>query len=70
MAHSHESNIKRIWIVFGLLSVITIVEVILGIQKPAFLHETNLIPDEFIELDIHNPYNCKSILHYVGIHAP
>ncbi|MCO6148099.1 cytochrome C oxidase subunit IV family protein [Flavobacterium sp. NRK1] len=42
MAHSHESNTKRIWTVFGLLSVITIVEVILGIQKPAFLHETNL----------------------------
>lgn len=42
MAHSHESNTKRIWFVFGLLSVITIVEVILGIQKPAVLHENNL----------------------------
>lgn len=42
MAHSHGSNIKRIWTVFGLLSVITIVEVWLGIEKPAFLHETNL----------------------------
>jgi cytochrome c oxidase subunit 4 len=42
MAHSHESNTKRIWIVFGLLSVITIVEVFLGILKPAALHETNL----------------------------
>lgn len=37
MAHSHESNIKRIWYVFGLLSVITIVEVIFGIIKPEML---------------------------------
>ena len=42
MAHTHESNTKRIWVVFGLLSVITIVEVILGIIKPASLHMTNL----------------------------
>lgn len=42
MAHTHESNTKRIWVVFGLLSVITIVEVILGIVKPASLHMTNL----------------------------
>ncbi|MCX2681794.1 cytochrome C oxidase subunit IV family protein [Galbibacter sp. EGI 63066] len=37
MAHAHESNIKRIWVVFGILSVITIVEVILGIIKPESL---------------------------------
>ncbi|AWH83965.1 cytochrome C oxidase subunit IV [Flavobacterium album] len=43
MAHSHESNTKRIWFVFGLLSVITIVEVILGIMKPPALHMTNLL---------------------------
>ena len=42
MAHSHESNTKRIWIVFGLLSVITIVEVIFGIIKPDALHKTPL----------------------------
>lgn len=42
MAHSHESNTKRIWYVFGLLSVITIVEVIFGIIKPDFLYMTNL----------------------------
>jgi len=40
MAHAHESNVKRIWMVFGLLSVVTIVEVFLGIEKPAFLHLT------------------------------
>ena len=38
MAHAHESNTKRIWIVFGILSVITLVEVYLGIIKPEALH--------------------------------
>ena len=37
MAHAHESNAKRIWMVFGILSLITIVEVWLGIIKPASL---------------------------------
>ena len=37
MAHAHESNTKRIWMVFGLLSVVTIVEVIFGIYKPKAL---------------------------------
>jgi cytochrome c oxidase subunit IV len=43
MAHTHESNTKRIWFVFGLLSVITIVEVIFGILKPAALHMNNFL---------------------------
>ena len=43
MAHSHESNVKRIWTVFGLLSIITIVEVALGIVKPDFLFKTDLL---------------------------
>jgi hypothetical protein len=38
MGHTHESNAKRIWIVFGILSIITLVEVYLGIIKPDFLH--------------------------------
>ena len=42
MAHEHVSNLKRIWFVFGLLSVITIVEVIFGIYKPESLFMTNL----------------------------
>lgn len=42
MAHTHESNTKRIWMVFGILSVITIVEVFLGITKPDFLYNNNL----------------------------
>jgi cytochrome c oxidase subunit 4 len=43
MAHAHESNTKRIWMVFGILSVITIVEVIFGIIKPASLHLTHFL---------------------------
>ena len=38
MSHEHVSNTKRIWTVFGLLSVITIVEVIFGIIKPESLY--------------------------------
>lgn len=43
MSHEHVSNLKRIWFVFGLLSVVTIVEVILGIIKPEALHMTNFL---------------------------
>ncbi|HEX8270093.1 MAG TPA: cytochrome C oxidase subunit IV family protein [Flavobacterium sp.] len=43
MAHEHVSNTKRIWQVFILLSVITTVEVILGIIKPELLHNTNFL---------------------------
>jgi len=43
MSHEHVSNLKRIWMVFGILSVVTIVEVILGIIKPDVLHMNNLL---------------------------
>jgi cytochrome c oxidase subunit 4 len=43
MAHTHESNTKRIWFVFALLSVVTIVEVFLGIVKPDALFKTDLL---------------------------
>lgn len=43
MSHEHVSNTKRIWVVFGILSAVTIVEVILGIIKPASLHMTNFL---------------------------
>ncbi|MGB0891982.1 MAG: cytochrome C oxidase subunit IV family protein [Flavobacteriaceae bacterium] len=43
MAHAHESNTKRIWMVFGILSLITIVEVWLGIIKPASLHLSSFL---------------------------
>jgi len=45
MAHAqeHTSHTKLIWKVFGILSVITLVEVILGIIKPASLHLTHFL---------------------------
>ena len=43
MAHNHVSNTKRIWFVFGLLSLVTTVEVFLGIVKPDFLHMYNFL---------------------------
>lgn len=43
MSHDHVSNTSRIWKVFGILSVVTIIEVILGIIKPESLHMTNLL---------------------------
>ncbi|MCI2229357.1 cytochrome C oxidase subunit IV family protein [Polaribacter sp. MSW13] len=43
MAHAHESNTKRIWIVLIILTVITTVEVALGIVKPASLHLTSFL---------------------------
>ena len=38
MSDVHVSNTKRIWFVFALLSVVTTVEVFLGIVKPEALH--------------------------------
>ncbi|KGL62635.1 cytochrome C oxidase subunit IV family protein [Polaribacter sp. Hel1_85] len=43
MAHAHESSKKRIWIVLILLTVITTVEVALGIVKPASLYLTSIL---------------------------
>ena len=43
MSHEYVSNIKRIWFVFGLLSVVTIVEVFLGIIKPEALYMRNFL---------------------------
>lgn len=46
MAHAHGehvSNTKRIWMVFALLSVVTTVEVYLGITRPDFLYMNNFI---------------------------
>ena len=60
-AHHHESNTKRIWTVFVILSVITIVEVILGILKPHFLTDTSFLSMSllnwiFIILTIYKAY--------------
>ena len=38
MSHEHVSNTKRIWTVFGLLSLITTVEVGFGIIRPDALY--------------------------------
>jgi cytochrome c oxidase subunit 4 len=43
MSHEHVSNTSRIWKVFGILSAVTIIEVILGIIKPESLHMNNLM---------------------------
>ena len=43
MAHAQESHTGRIWKVFIYLSILTIVEVILGIYKPKSLFFTNFI---------------------------
>ncbi|MDR6300179.1 cytochrome C oxidase subunit IV family protein [Mesonia maritima] len=42
-SHNDNSATKRIWSVFIILSIVTIVEVILGIIKPAFLIDTTFI---------------------------
>jgi len=43
MSHAHVSNTKRIWTVFGFLSVITIVEVFFGILKPEILYMNSFL---------------------------
>lgn len=43
MSHVHVSNAKRIWMVFILLSVVTTVEVFLGIIRPEFLFHTHFL---------------------------
>ena len=60
MAHEHKleifrgllkfkSNTQKIWGVLIFLSIVTAIEVVLGIYKPAFLVKTDF-------LDIHHPY--------------
>ncbi len=60
-AHAHTSNTKKIWVVFGILSILTIVEVVLGIIKPDSLHHvhflgTSLLNSIFIILTIIKAY--------------
>jgi cytochrome c oxidase subunit IV len=43
MSHEHVSNTRKIWLVFALLSVVTTVEVFLGIIKPDFLFMNNFL---------------------------
>jgi len=60
-AHHHESNTKRIWTVFIILSIVTLVEVVLGILKPEFLTGTSFLSMSllnwiFIILTIYKAY--------------
>ncbi len=59
MAHDHnlaifrgklkfKSNVSKIWGVFTLLSIITIIEVFLGITKPTFLTEHHLFALKYL----------------------
>lgn len=48
MSHAHESNAKRIWLVFGLLSIVTIVEVAFGIVKPDAIHLNNFLGTSYL----------------------
>ena len=52
MAHAqeHKSHTALIWKVFGILSLITIVEVALGIWKPDFLHLTNFLGTSILNI--------------------
>ncbi|HKJ06142.1 MAG TPA: cytochrome C oxidase subunit IV family protein [Flavobacteriaceae bacterium] len=42
-SHQHKSHTALIWKVFAILSVVTIVEVALGIIKPDFLYLTKIL---------------------------
>ena len=78
MAHTeHKSHTALIWKVFGILSLITIVEVVLGIIKPPFLHLTSFLGTSplnilFIVLTIGikiiQPNQPSYILHAMEIH--
>ncbi|APU68701.1 MAG: cytochrome C oxidase subunit IV family protein [Bacteroidota bacterium] len=57
----HEGAVKRIWIVFAILSAVTIVEVALGIIRPHFLTHTyflnmRLLNWVFIVLTLYKAY--------------
>lgn len=63
IAHQEEGNsvVKRIWTVFGILSVVTIVEVVLGLFRPEFLLHTDFLRMKllnwiFIILTIYKAY--------------
>ena len=53
MAHSQEAHVSHtaiIWKVFGFLSLITIVEVFLGIYKPEPLHLTHFLGTSLLNI--------------------
>ena len=54
--HTHESHTKKIWIVFGILSIVTIVEVYLGIIRPDFL-----VMNDFVSMNLLTLYKAYKI---------
>jgi len=62
-----KSNVQKIWGVLIFLSIVTTVEVILGIVKPKSYGD--VFRDENLELDIHHINDCKSILYCLGLYA-
>ena len=46
-----KNNVSKIWWVFGFLSLITIIEVGLGIYKPEILHLSTLEPNVHWSID-------------------
>lgn len=75
MAHSsteHHDNTKKIWFVFAILSIVTLVEVVLGIIKPDFLVKTSFLSMQllnwiFIILTIYKAYYIAwSFMHLEG----
>ena len=69
MGHAHESNTKKIWIVLIILTVITGVEVWLGILKPDSLHLSNFPRNKLVKLDFHYINTRKSILYCMVFYA-
>ncbi|APS38418.1 MULTISPECIES: cytochrome C oxidase subunit IV family protein [Salegentibacter] len=71
-AHHHESNTKKIWTVFVILSIVTLIEVVLGIFKPEFLTRTSFLSMSllnwiFIILTIYKAYYIAwSFMHLEG----
>lgn len=73
--HAHESNTKKIWYVFGILSVVTIVEVYLGIIRPDFLVMKNLISMSllnwvFIILTLYKAYKITWVFMHMEGETP
>lgn len=67
-----KNNIQKIWMVFALLSVVTFIEVIFGIIKPAFMVENSIFGLKilnwfFILLTIYKAYYITwSFMHMDG----
>lgn len=73
--HAYVSNTKKIWVVFGILSVVTIVEVYLGIIRPDFLVMTDFLSMSllnwvFIILTIYKAYKITWVFMHMEGETP